>query len=109
MLQVDHLAEKLRVIGFGIRQAKDPKNIALPTLTPEQIEIMAELEHGRWNAERLLGGWKLGVVRDYAKKTSPSLVSWKDLPADIKEFDRDAVRNIPARLKARGYELYKLG
>jgi ppGpp synthetase/RelA/SpoT-type nucleotidyltranferase len=105
--QVDHYAEKLRVIGLGIRQAENPKSIEVPALTSEQIEIMAELEHGRWNADRLLGGWKLGV-RDHAKKTSPHLVSWEALPEDIKKYDRDAVRDIPMRLQALGYELHKL-
>jgi ppGpp synthetase/RelA/SpoT-type nucleotidyltranferase len=105
--QVDHYAEKLRVIGFGIRPAENRAELRVPTLTREQVEIMAELEHGRWNAERLLAGWKLGP-KDVAKKTSPYLVAWDELSEEIRAYDRDAVLAIPARLQALGYEIYPL-
>lgn len=27
------------------------------TFTEDEVEIMAEIEHARWNVERLLDGW----------------------------------------------------
>ena len=56
------------------------------------------MEHARWNAERWLAGWRLGK-KDLIKKTSPWLLPWEELPDEIKEFDRQAVREIPLRLK----------
>jgi hypothetical protein len=103
-LQIDHLAEKLRTIGFTMRKTAPGADIADVVPPQPQIDIMAELEHGRWNAERLLDEWKPGP-RDHAKKTSPYIVRWAELPEEIKEYDRDAVRGIPALLKAKGYEV----
>ena len=63
---------------------------------------MAEIEHIRWTVERLLDGWTLGPARDTEKKISPSLVSWAELPDDVKEWDRQAVRGIPEAMKKIG-------
>jgi len=69
---------------------------------------MAEMEHGRWNVERLLDGWTFGEKRDHQKKKSPYLVPWPDLPDDIKKYDRDAVKGIPGKLKKLNYEIIPL-
>ena len=50
-------------------------------------------------------GWTLGS-RDVEAKTSPYLVSYDELPDDIKELDRDAVRNIPALASRIGMAVY---
>jgi hypothetical protein len=56
---------------------------------------MAELEHGRWNVERLLAGWKWGLINDEANKISPYIIPWSQLTEDLKEYDRDAARQMP--------------
>lgn len=43
---------------------------------------MAEIEHGRWNAERLLARWTLGDGRDPIRSESP-LSGLLDRPAGI--------------------------
>jgi hypothetical protein len=55
------------------------------------------MEHARWNAERLLAGWTLGE-RDTKRHINPYLVPWSELPENIREYDRQAVRKIPALL-----------
>jgi hypothetical protein len=35
-------------------------------------------------------------------KTSPWLIGWDQLPEEIREYDREAVRNIPNLVKASG-------
>jgi hypothetical protein len=47
--------------------------------------------------ERLQSGWRLGP-KDTERKISPYLIPIEDLPDDIADFDRDAVRQIPAAL-----------
>ena len=79
----------------------------LVKFTNEEIEIMAEMEHEQWNEERFDEGWKLGP-RDPENKISPYLVHWNDLPDNIKEYDRDAVKNIPELLASVGFKMYKL-
>ena len=102
--QVDHYGEKLRAIGRRIQRAPEGTQVEPIPLRTEQIEQMAELEHARWNVERLLDGWTLGPA-DKANKVSPCLVRWKDLPEDIQNYDRKPVAAIPERLADLGYEV----
>jgi hypothetical protein len=88
-----------------LRKAEQ-KTVVPIEFTPDETETMAEIEHGRWNAERLLAGWKRGE-RDVGKKTSPHLVSWAELPDSVREYDRKFVREIPARLAKLGYEIVR--
>jgi hypothetical protein len=75
--------------------------------SPEEVEIMAELEHGRWNVERLLDGWKWGPIKDVANKISPYIIPWTGLPEEMKEYDRDAARQIPHLLEQVGMEVIR--
>lgn len=95
--QADHIPVKLRAIGCRTAKEDDPE-IAIELFSEEELELIARMEHERWNAERFLGGWTLGE-RDSATRKNPCLVSWEDLPPDIQEFDKIFVRNIPTFLK----------
>jgi hypothetical protein len=103
--QIDSIEAALRIVGLGVRKPVN-REPALMTLTPEEVEQMAEFEHGRWNANRLLNGWRLGPT-DKENKIHECLVSWSELPDGIKEYDRVPVREIPMRLKAVGYEVVR--
>ncbi len=98
----------LAAAGFGVRKA--PGKPAIFTgFTTEDIELMAELEHGRWNIERLRDGWRPGP-RDDAKKTHNCLAPWKDLadgPEGVKRFDRVAVAAFPEILAKAGLEVFR--
>ena len=98
--QADHIFEKLNRINYTINLATDDK-IELKKFSKSEIEIMAQMEHARWNIERFLDGWRKGP-KDVSKRISPYLVSWSELPEDIKDLDRKAVKKIPeilAKLK----------
>jgi hypothetical protein len=74
------------------------------------VEIMAGLAREHWVAERRRAGWASGPERDALHKISPYLdASYADLPEDVKEWDRQAVRAIPEVLAAAGYEVYRPG
>jgi hypothetical protein len=73
--------------------------------TAGEIEVMAELEHERWNRERLRAGWRYGPERDTERKISPYLVPWSELPDEIKEYDRETARGIPQLLAEVGIEI----
>jgi hypothetical protein len=98
----------LQQCGFGVRETDrsqiDPSKLVF---TPEEIERLSELEHGRWNVERLNSGWRWADKKDEALKLSPYLVAWRELPDDIKAYDRDAIRNWPATLAQAGLEVYR--
>ena len=59
---------------------------------------LAELEHLRWIEERFAEGWKFGPMKNKDQKITPWLIPYDQLPEEMKEFDRDPVRNIPALL-----------
>jgi len=101
----------LNKAGFDLRQIStgpppDPVDFASPQYE-QAIEKMAELEHGRWNAERIRDGWKPGP-RNQDNKTSPYLVPWAQLPEKVKEFDRQAIRDWSQVFESIGLEIYKL-
>jgi tetratricopeptide (TPR) repeat protein len=104
--QADHIAEKLRQIGCTIQQIEG-REIVLLAFADNEIEIMAEMEHGRWVVERLLDGWTWAKERDVTKKTSPYLVPWSELPDNMKGWDRETVRKIPAFLAKVGLEIQR--
>lgn len=56
----------------------------------ELLQKMAEVEHDRWCAERLLNGWRMGE-RDNALKLHPGLVGWLALDEPTRDKDRDGV------------------
>jgi hypothetical protein len=99
----------LEAADFGVRTAQG-QPVIFQGFTPEEIELMAELEHGRWNIERLHDGWRYGKTKDEDRKLHPCLVRWQDLPdgeAGVKKYDRNAVRAFPEILAKAGLELYR--
>jgi len=106
--QADHISIKLKKLGCGITPIKD-WNEPLFEFEEEEIEKMAKLEHTRWTEERKNTGWKYSSgKKNIKKKTSPYLVPWTQLPEDIKDLDRDTVKNIPVLLSKAGFKVYRL-
>jgi hypothetical protein len=102
----DHTLEKLSEIGCDVREVTS-RNVRLTKFTEDEVEVMAEMEHGRWNVERLIDGWRWGERKDVMKKTSPYLVGWSELPDEAKEWDRELVRQIPRSLANVGLEVQR--
>jgi hypothetical protein len=106
--QADHIPVKLRAVGCEAAptvSSRGRKPVA--DFTEEEVDLMARMEHARWNAERFLNGWTLGE-KNVEKKTSPYLVDWNDLLPDIQEYDREPVRNIPHLLSLIGEAVYRV-
>lgn len=102
--QADHIPVKLRAVGC-CDVAREAPGAAVEAFTEDEVELLAKMEHNRWNAERFLGGWTKGKCAPEDKerlRITPYLVPWEELPNDIQEYDRDAVREIPAHLERIG-------
>jgi voltage-gated potassium channel Kch len=95
---VDDIPNKLQVVGK--RLVKDGARLHL---RPDQVELLAEMEHGRFNYERLDAGWQLGWRREVSSSLSPYLEPWSELEDAVKEWDRDAVRTIDPALQEAGW------
>ena len=95
--QADHISIKLRAIGCEMAETTDPR-AAVTNFTTQEIELLAELEHTRWNAERWLAGWRYGTPSNKTQRINENLAGWNELHDSIKNYDRDSVTNIPALL-----------
>jgi hypothetical protein len=105
--QADHIEIKLRALGLSITTEKASAHIT--TFTPEEVEMLARMEHDRWNADRFLAGWSHAPgKKNVENKTSPWLIGWDALPEDIREYDREAVRNIPHLVELSGRRMVRI-
>jgi RyR domain len=104
--QADDIPGKLKLVGYGYAPVvgREPR---LTKFTPEEVELLAEKEHERYVLERTLAGWEHGEERDEVKKTNPSLVPWSKLTDGVKQWDRDAVNNIPKIMADAGFEIFR--
>jgi hypothetical protein len=102
--QAAWIAGLVERIGYVVEPAAD----ASPApLTAEEVERLAEMEHGRWTAERLGSGWRYGAARDAERKLSPYLAPWTALTEEVKGYDRQAVLLWPGILAAAGLRVRK--
>jgi len=99
--QADHIFIKLRAIGCEAVSASDKKP-AVTELASAEMELLAEMEHRRWVAERLLAGWTYGPKKDLERRENPNLVPWVELTEEIRNYDRDTVGKISTLLESVG-------
>ncbi len=105
--QIRYLGEKLEdyETDIGIRPVVEGEADTITELYGPILEELAEMDHNRWNIEKMKEGWKYGNF-DPELKQSPEIVPYEDLDLKTKEFIRKNVREVPQLLKAIGYELY---
>jgi hypothetical protein len=70
--------------------------------SPEELEVLAELEHERWSAQRRMDGWRLGATRDDARHLHPQLKPYAQLTDETKAFDRAIVEETQKICAAAG-------
>jgi voltage-gated potassium channel Kch len=102
LAQADDIPNKLALIGK--RVIKEGESLQL---TDAELELLAEIEHGRFNYERLSTGWALGQ-RYVERHVSPHLKPWAELDNETKQWDRDAVCNIGPALIDAGWGVESL-
>jgi TrkA-N domain/RyR domain len=105
--QARHIAVKLRMVGYGVAPLRDLDAESFK-FSDDEVEILAEAEHDRWNRERITDGWTLAPEKNVDRKETPYLVSWPDLLRDypdIAEWDRVFVREIPKLLASVGLQV----
>jgi TrkA-N domain len=101
--QADDIPNKLALVGKKISQDGHPL-----VLTTEEIELLAEMEHGRWNIERLFAGWQLGE-RNIRRSVTPYLQPWAELDEQTRDYDRAAVAIIGPALADAGWGVVQVG
>jgi ppGpp synthetase/RelA/SpoT-type nucleotidyltranferase len=119
--QVLFWQQALRDYGLGLRSITEEDKRHQPLIMKEvlpkvgdkdPIVELAQLEHGRWNVERLSYGWRYAKTKDIMKKLNPCLVSWPELVdvngMNFQPWDIDAVSGLPEKFRQVGLELYAL-
>lgn len=104
--QADHMWIKLRSLGC-IAVPLDNAGNAYELQHDERLEALSKAEHNRWCAYLYCNGWKLGEKRDDAHKIHTDLVPYEDLSEPIKQYDRNAILNMPHLLHQTGYKIVK--
>jgi hypothetical protein len=104
--QAMDISEKLRLMGFKMRPLEQAINPVME-IPKEYVESLAELEHEAWVAERKSTGWVSGKTVDANQKITPYLIPYDELPEEIKQLDRDPVKNIPRLLQTIGMAAVK--
>lgn len=93
-----HIDVKLRqsnCVALG-SAAASPEVVFPPDA--ESLERLAQLEHRRWMADKILAGYSYGQSRDEDRMLHPDLIEWEQLPENDREKDRDNIREIPRLL-----------
>jgi hypothetical protein len=80
--QADHVPIKRRTLEISASAAT--------------IEALAEAEHRRWMADRVVAGWRYAAKREDGKRLHPSIRPYVDLSEDEKDKDRNTVAAVVA-------------
>lgn len=106
--QADNMFVKVRAIGGDIVPIDSPEPVYNFTKDTAVIERLAEMEHNRWSAHLWINGWRYGKVRNDEKKIHTDLIPYNELSDAVKQYDRDAIVNLPLLLENIGYKVIKL-
>ena len=79
-------------INDNMSYIPNPVNVTEIQL-PEELMALAEAisknVHEVWAQNRMKEGWTYGPVRDDAKRQSPCLIPYEQLPEEEKSYDRN--------------------
>jgi hypothetical protein len=81
--------------------------VHVPEFTTEDLDMLSEMEHERFNAERLQRQWRMGP-RNSKQRTTPFIVPWRDLSQEWKDVDRVMVECVPRVLATVGWKIYRM-
>jgi hypothetical protein len=103
-----HMDVKLRIANCLAMDldAKEPEAVFPPD--DLMMELLAQLEHRRWMADKYLAGYSYGEVRDEDRMLHPDLVPWEELTEADKEKDRHDIRQIPHLLKLQAQKVCRM-
>lgn len=106
--QADDIPRKLRAVGyFMLNEERSDPFIHVPEFTSEDLDLLAEMEHERFNAERLQRQWRMGP-RNSKQRTTPFIIPWRDLTQEWRDVDRVMVECVPRVLDEAGYRIYRM-
>jgi len=108
--QADDIPHKLRMVNCYMAKEARGSRAAVKAFTSAELDILAEREHERWNAQRLQKQWR-SVPQEASERKRSNLIPWRDLDQELKDQNRAMVECIPKILvlPSVGYQIYRLG
>ena len=83
----------------------DTGDVVLSDDLLELTEKIAQNVHDVWAAGRIEQGWTYGEERNDAKKETPCLVPYSELPDNEKEYDRNTALETLKLIIKLGYKI----
>lgn len=116
--QAGHTGAKLRAIECGLIPLAESERLPF-SFTPAEIELLAMLEHDRWCDWTHARGYRYGESRldrseltrrffPWLKGRHPHLQPWDRLDEEVKEVDREFVRQLPDVLAKVDQQIVRL-
>ena len=103
--QARDIVSKLDFIDCFLAENSD--NLLVNTFTDKEIEFLSEVEHQLWVDERISTGWSYSEQKDTKEKKSPYIKPYNKLPEEIKDLDRDTIRNIIPLVREVGLSVFR--
>ncbi len=98
------IPQKLAAVGCGMVPRREHETPWV--FTPDEVEKMAQIEHKLWMEAKLKAGYKLGPANS-GDKLNEYLLPWDQVPEDIKQIDRNLVKEIQLILECIDYTVIK--
>lgn len=83
----------------------DTSDVQLPPQLLPLIEHMAKNVHEVWAQNRMSQGWTYGPARDDAKKQTPCMAPYEQLPDSEKEYDRATAQETLKLILKLGFKI----
>jgi hypothetical protein len=88
--------------GAGMKIVKAGSDVVPVTLSADELESLAIIEHHRWIADRVSRGWRYGANRNNNLMLHPDLVPYEALKEVDKEKNRNSVQALIKILAQQG-------
>ena len=102
---------KLRSAGYSVIEKEgsyDKKKYEIvKDFDDSDIENLAQAEHARWVADRVMSGWTYGEERDNDLKKQPNINIWDAIDPSTKQYDYALIRHMIADLSDNGFVVLK--
>lgn len=110
--QADDIPRKLRATGCfmmydGTQEPRGEPFVQIKQFDEKDLLMLSEMEHERFNAERLQRQWRMGP-RNGKQRTTPFLVPWRDLTQEWRDVDTVMVECVPGILEGAGWRIYRM-
>ena len=98
------IPEILELAGLALTEGEG-SFAEVDRILAENLEMMAEAEHGGWEEQKRIDGWAYSPHRDDDLLRHNCLVSFNSLSAEDKVFDQNTIEKYPKYAREAGYKI----